>query len=143
MRYKYLLLVFLFNICHAEKTTLICNDGGYSYLSYGAKDWVTVKKDGAILISFDETTQEVEFSNLVRCSGKSMIQKVEIHESVIHYQCDDFGEPDTVIESTSASWVLNRYSGELSWSKFNAHKNGKEHFTVMGGANCELSKRKF
>jgi len=147
MRRIVLLFLFLFSLnLIAKPTNLICSEGFLSFVHWdGTTDGYN--QIDLITISFDEETQGVTWQGrdltLWLCKNIKS-QSVEIKENEITYECTSspFNE-SSIIESANANWNLNRYTGVLSWNRFQTHKNGRDVYVVDGKSSCKLNKKKF
>ena len=147
MKYLILLLVFSIN-AYAKEVNLICEGGSLQYQTWDSSTdkW---NQTLPIVISFNEETNMVAWQGkdlmLWLCDDHEKTERVDIKEHAVVYKCSSGSDPNPqiVIDSTSASWVLNRYTGVLTWNSFKINKKNNSTFIVDGKSTCNLNEKRF
>jgi len=147
MRKIFILLMLSIN-AYAKDVNLICEGGS---IQYKAWDLSTEEYNQSlpIVISFNEETNIVQWQGkdllLWLCNDHEKTEKVDIKEHAVVYECSSGSDPNpqVVIGSTTASWILNRYTGILTWNQFNTNKKDNTTFILDGKSTCNLNEKRF
>ena len=145
---KILILLMLSINAYAKDVNLICEGGSLQYQSWDSSTdkW---NQTLPIVISFNEQTNMVTWQGkdllLWLCDDHEKTERVDIKEHAVIYECSSGSDPNlqSIIGSTSASWILNRYTGILTWNKFNTNKKNNSTFIVDGKSTCKLNEKRF
>ena len=133
---------------YAKDVNLICEGGSLQYQAWDSSTH-RYNQNLPIVISFNEKTNIVTWqgSDLMSslCDDHEKEESVDIKEHAVVYECSSGSDPNPkiVIDSTSASWVLNRYTGILTWNRFATNKKNNTTFMLNGKSTCNLNEKRF